>query len=110
MITPTVHLNGTSREALQEQYREAYSKLGETLVALIAAGPNGRDYYPQGSDVLLIAQREHRERIAKVRSVQDDMLALFESVDAPPRPQDDNAVLHTGGIRKPVERVNGGVI
>lgn len=46
MILPIVHLNGTSKNDLIEQRREACIKLHEALDALSAMAPNGRDYYP----------------------------------------------------------------
>jgi hypothetical protein len=48
LITPTIHLNGTSREALAEQYANIMTAANALLDAIRAAAPNDRDYYPQG--------------------------------------------------------------
>lgn len=42
---PTVHLNGTGREALVEARREACDALRAAEEALGAVAPNARDYY-----------------------------------------------------------------
>jgi hypothetical protein len=48
------------------------------LMAL--AAPNGRDYYPQGPDALPQAGVEHRERIAKVKEVYDELGSLASAI------------------------------
>jgi hypothetical protein len=49
VITPDVHLNGTSGEALAEMYELVTHRLNDALVALYAAGPNARDYAGRSS-------------------------------------------------------------
>jgi hypothetical protein len=79
MIKPTIHLNGTSRERLAEGYADAASKLREAISALAAAGPNRRDYYPQGLDIYTVAAADHEDRIARA-----EVYELAEHVaDAP---------------------------
>ena len=81
MTLPTIHRNGTSREALQEGYRAAYSILGDALRVLAETAPNGRDYYPQGDAMLRQAEAEYRARATAIQHVRDDMLALFEACE-----------------------------
>ncbi len=52
MITPTIHLNGTSKDEIIAQYEAANVALGAALRTLIDTAPNGRDYYTQGPDAL----------------------------------------------------------
>lgn len=63
MTLPTIHLNGTSLQALMDANDKAYRALGEAMEALAQAAPNGRDYYPQGPDALRAAISEHETRM-----------------------------------------------
>jgi len=82
MTYPTIHRNGTGAEALQEQWREAHSKLVEALGAMEAAAPNGRDYYPQGAAALREAVTEYNQHISAVRAARNYFLALHVHVDS----------------------------
>lgn len=77
---PTVHLNGTSRIDLQEQYHGAYMAVHAAIVALRQACPNGRDYYPQGPDAFRRAVAEQESRVERLQSIQTELLAIYESV------------------------------
>lgn len=79
MKTPTIHLNGTARSQLQEQYDRAYRALTEAVQALNDAGPNARDYYVQEVGAYGVACREHEARLAALAQVRDDLLQLFDS-------------------------------
>jgi hypothetical protein len=58
-MPPTFHLNGTSRDVLDQQYENALAKLQDAIKALEDASPNGRDYYLQGPNAFGIAQASH---------------------------------------------------
>lgn len=45
MMKPTVHLNGTSGEALLEQITDASNAISTAIDGLANASPNARDYY-----------------------------------------------------------------
>lgn len=81
MLTPTVHLNGSSREHLLENFVEAADNLRIALQFMEAAAPNPRDYYPQGPNVFEIARREHTARVEHVKAVLGQYEALVNSVD-----------------------------
>ena len=86
MIIPTIHLNGTPKKMLLEQWEEAYNALLNAQRRLAEAAPHGRDYYPQDfhgalvGEALYIAQDEHRARMLKIESVMDDLVALCEAI------------------------------
>lgn len=82
MMIPTIHMNGTSAASLQEGYADAYTAIGRAIETLAAAGPNGRDYYPQGPDAYEKARTEHDTRITALRNVQAELEALCEGIDA----------------------------
>lgn len=77
---PTIHLNGSSAEVLQNQYESALNAVAEALGALYNASPNARDYYVQGEDVFGKASREHRARIAKIEEVRDELQVIQEHI------------------------------
>ena len=80
MMKPTIHLNGTSKAALLEDWDQAHEALTIGLRLLCQAAPNGRDYYPQGPDAIHKAQIEHTERVHRVRSVIKELEELSESI------------------------------
>lgn len=84
MITPTIHLNGTSRETLLAQATNATEALTDAIEAMRAMAPNGRDYYPQGDNAIRAAIQEHSARIVKLNEVHAEVMAIAEAiVDAP---------------------------
>jgi hypothetical protein len=80
MIKPTIHLNGTSKAALLEDWEKAHEALTLGLRLLCQAAPNGRDYYPQGNAAIFQAQEEHIARCRKVTEVIKDLEELSESI------------------------------
>ena len=82
MVTPTVHLNGTSAEELMRLFADAGAAVQTAMKAVEDAGPNGRDYYPQGPGMLTVAIGEHVDRIGKLNSVYKDLVALHDAVEA----------------------------
>lgn len=81
MIYPTVHLNGTSKEELQRQLRDAHEAIGKAIEAMAQAAPHGRDYYPQGSSVIYNAQAEHTSRVRRLESVREELFAIWENIE-----------------------------
>lgn len=78
MTKPTIHLNGTSATSLAEAYEKAATAVSAALEAVYEAGPNGRDYYPQGPAALRSATAEHEARLASLRGVRDELMQLCE--------------------------------
>lgn len=79
-MVPTVHLNGTTGEVLRDQYAAAAEAVRKALDALCDTGPNARDYYVQGSDAALTAQREHEARVTSLKRVLLELAAIAEGV------------------------------
>ena len=80
MLIPTVHLNGTAGEDLLDQYAAAVEAVREAIDAVCEAGPNARDYYVQGPDAGLAAQREHEARVVALKRVRDDLATIVEGI------------------------------
>jgi hypothetical protein len=84
MRTPSIHLNGTSRQALFEAYSEASSAVRRAISATVAAAPHARDYYPQGEGAFAQAQAEHVVRMGKLAAVRDELYAILEAISETP--------------------------
>ena len=80
MQLPLIHLNGTSKQALLEQYQAPAQAVWGALRSLEQNGPNARDYYPLGPESFAVAQREHADRCSKLRAVHDELVALVEGI------------------------------
>lgn len=80
-IAPIVHLNGTSKESLMKQLREACDALHTAIGALIEACPHQRDYYPLHSETYRQAREDHRERIRVVENMRKDLVKIAIAID-----------------------------
>lgn len=80
MRKPTIHLNGTSRNALADQLRDAAYALADAIGALAKAAPHGRDYYVQGAEAINEAIDEHNARLEKLRSVYAELVEIWGSI------------------------------
>jgi len=80
MMKPTIHMNGTPRSHLLDALCDAGNALADAIRKLAEAGPNGRDYYPQGTDAYGKAATEHQSRMDRLGSVQAELMELAEHV------------------------------
>ena len=76
MKYPTIHMNGTGRDALVQGYLDCVGALDDALKALGETMPHGRDYYIQGPGALTAAGDEWFMRREKLLSVRRDMVSL----------------------------------
>lgn len=64
IITPIVHLNGTSMDSLISDRCDAYAAIQTALETLAKVGPNGRDFYPEpGRMDKAVAQHQRRMKV-----------------------------------------------
>lgn len=75
MTHPTPNLNGTARSTMAQRFDEARAAVEYALDAAIETAPHQRDY-PCGN--YESARKEHLERVAALRRVADEFLALVE--------------------------------
>jgi hypothetical protein len=80
MIHPTIHLNGTSAEALRDGYEDALVAVRDAIRAIAMNAPNHRDYYPQGVVAWQAALDEHRQRMFRLAEVADELTAIVNRV------------------------------
>jgi acyl-CoA reductase-like NAD-dependent aldehyde dehydrogenase len=80
MRIPTIHLNGTSKDAIASAIEEAVAALRAAAEKLGETAPNGRDYYPQGPEAIGEAVREHASRMQRLATVQTELMEIWESL------------------------------
>jgi hypothetical protein len=79
MRKPTIHIGGSTARDLLSGYMAASVAVSTAIRSLeLAAAPNGRDYYLQGPGSFAGAVDEHRERVARLRSVLTELQELAE--------------------------------
>jgi hypothetical protein len=80
MILPTIHMNGTAACDLIEDLTRASASIYQAILDLQRAGPNGRDYYPQGPDAMGRAMAENDLRLARLATVRQEIEDIVEHV------------------------------
>lgn len=68
---PTIHLNGTCAQNLEEEYRAARQAIGAAVDALAAATCNARDFYPQELGAWERARAERAEAFKLLQLVSN---------------------------------------
>jgi hypothetical protein len=80
MTTPTIHLNGTSKDELVRQYTTALNALWFAIEAHNRAAPHARDYYPQGDSAYTAASTEHLNRKYSLYEVYSQLEQLRNAI------------------------------
>ncbi len=78
---PCIHLNGTSRQSLFDQYDTAWNAVDKALDALGAIEVHDRDYYPLGSEAISTAHKEHRARIKALATVKEELFQILDHIE-----------------------------
>ncbi len=90
IVVPVINLNGTSPDQLIAECMEAREALRVAISALNRMMPHGRDYQTEPRGVYESAAAQHRQRIAKVQTIYDELqfiaLAVQEQKNARTRP------------------------
>ena len=68
---PTIHLNGTGADTLQQEYRAVRRAITAAVDALAAATCNARDFYPQEPGAWERARAERAEAFRLLQQVSD---------------------------------------
>ena len=68
---PTIHLNGTGAQSLEEEYRAVRQAVSAAGDALAAATCNARDFYPQDPSAWQRARDERAEAFRLLQLVSD---------------------------------------
>lgn len=75
---PTVHLNGTAREDLIEQYATALHAIREARRVLESAGPHQRDYPIPVKWQLALSQHVHR--YLQLSEIENELVAIVDAL------------------------------
>ena len=78
MRKPTIHINGTSPQALAEAYRKAREAVVEAYGAMADCAPNARDYYTQGEGAFKEAVEEYGNRVVSLKKIGEELYELLE--------------------------------
>lgn len=78
MQKPVIHLNGSARQNLVDDYCAAAGALRLAIEAAENAAPNARDYYPLGPEAFRAAVADHGWRIRGLREIHQAYLDLAE--------------------------------
>jgi len=70
LTLPTIHLNGTGRKMLNDDYFNAYLKLQEAIRAFRSIEFHARDYYVAGHDAFHKARTERDIALTQLNLVQ----------------------------------------
>jgi hypothetical protein len=70
LTLPSIHLNGTGRRMLTEDYTTAYYALQTAIRAFQSIEFNARDYYPQGADAFYQARSQRDIQLQHLSGVQ----------------------------------------
>ena len=81
IMAPRVHLNGTDREILLEDYLDAKQAVRLAIGALNGCAPNGRDYYVIGPEAINIAQKQHVDRLHRLFEVLQELDFIAQEID-----------------------------
>lgn len=84
MRAPTIHLNGTSKAALLQEYETAVRAVDAAEKAVAAVTVHGRDYYMQDDTVPMAAYQEaraqHENLLQRLRDVSTALQATYEAI------------------------------
>ena len=81
VVSPLIHLNGTSKSSLLEDYDQAREMVRSAIEQVQEIEFNARDYYPQGMEVWDQACAEMKDRLLSLQQVADELLAIMEAID-----------------------------
>ena len=74
MITPTININGSSKDDLLMPRLNAMDHLMHAIEALKQTTPNGRDYLGD-TDRCSADRDEHYARLAKLRALREELMS-----------------------------------
>ncbi len=80
LTIPTIHLNGSSKESLVKDLKNAHTAIRNAIDALRETAPHGRDYYLQGDKAFEKARNEHCERVVKLEAVKKEIIHIYMKV------------------------------
>jgi len=77
---PTLHLNGTGKTTLRDEYAAAYAAIDHAIRVFGEATCNARDFYPQSADAYYQARDERREALGHLLAAKDYIGRILEGI------------------------------
>jgi deoxycytidylate deaminase len=78
---PTVHLNGTSADALKQEIYDAVRAVHDAKNALAKMTVHGRDYYVQADpDACIKARAQQVARIERLNEVEGELAEMYKGI------------------------------
>lgn len=77
---PSLHPAGSVRLLLRRDHLAALKAVSQAIEVMGRTYPEERDYYPQGRDAIGRAREEHRLRLARLKTVFDEIRVLVEHI------------------------------
>lgn len=78
---PSIHLNGTSGDALCEEIREAHFAIAEAIAKLSQMTVHGRDHYIKADpESFTKARDEHVRRLDMLRQVNEELMEIYQGI------------------------------
>jgi hypothetical protein len=76
-----IHLNGSGKENLQRDWREAHEAVRQAMNKVSLTAPHMRDYYPMknGEEVYRQARDEHDLRMINLQNMLREFEELYHS-------------------------------
>lgn len=81
LCIPTVHMNGTPKQALIDAHLDALYAIRLARKSLSECAPNGRDYYPQGGQAAFDALEAHQKRCYSLDEIASQLEAMTLAID-----------------------------
>jgi hypothetical protein len=82
MMKPTIHLNGSDAQTLEDNFTAAAKAVDNARSELLLTCPHGRDYYVQGEGAAKVAMAEFETRQKRLNSVYLELVELANYVYA----------------------------
>lgn len=80
MRSPTIHLNGTGKVTLTNQYRVMIEAIRDAHKVLQNNGPHARDYYVQDPEAYAEAAQQHMDRMLALSKIEKELTEIAKNV------------------------------
>jgi hypothetical protein len=80
IISPIVHLNGTSGGVLESSVTAAVNAVAHAMNKVMECNPHGRDYYVQAEGAYHMADAQHRSRLRRLADIRDELMSIMQNV------------------------------
>ena len=84
MTFPTIHPNGTGKQALLDAIYNAGVALDDAIMAVHWTAPNQRDYGGPSAENFQLAEAQHIRRIVTLDAVKSEFFGLYEAIKNQP--------------------------